>query len=1248
MTGSRLRMRAPNRIIYGRELTQHPHSHREMRDFNDEVAELFADYPQDVKKAVFAIFNKTDIQKRWVPVRLPNGIPGTTVETVEQFSSPNAAAALIKLLAGGGELESVGIYSNKYNKCLMIFFDYGAKPVSFKPSSWHQQLSPSDNNSATSTTTPNPTPNPLRQRFNDKTFKIAFATLAETMEGVPVEPGCMRRNAKILFETIQTLIDQGHLDKAVMFAPPKAKGDGDALVATALTLRNDPQSLLALVVSVIREEIVEYRNKDAAEIGCSAYDKLVTLAAADGAENIDFTQHLHANMSLAPITTNLILALLPSDKRVKTMRKTTENEPYAARRNESFVQRMALQMLMVLQILTHNTKGAKGRSPLSYFNPIAIFIGLVLKIGACAESVSSIFSSSGLACTPMFARSVFSVVEANVRAALAGVKDTLGGFDDNGLCLFVYGDNWVPNREHKGSLNNLSNGGIVEYIQTITLMMWVPYALIKVYIKLQKKGKPERALPEEYHLGQSNCNYPLLREVVKNQPWWGNLEKKGKSNMHDVKKTCGFNSALIEQGRHEGPIARLRDFFGLPSVGGNFGTFRDWISTLKATIDTYVGLRRYVVVVGDQEGDQAHNLWLSDRHYAGDDEYQKRVGFFPCNFHLQKNFIETIRSAMYYRPLQSFLLYNIFQEKTMLEAHKEYFVDPLKTEQETLKREQKKAAKEAATLEKDRKKKEKEKEDRKKKKKKEEKEKLAHEVAKKKKGEQKKVFAEEVKKRSEMANSHQHNTRVKNIFQKCMDVLANEAGRGEEEEEEEEEVIDLSGNDDVDDDGEEPAAGESESTEEIEKLLIELENLMKKAEGDVSVQLRMTTEDIDEYDEKLYKVEQLIHRASINDSELLTKIQCRKDVLDAFHERIKKLDNYPKNEFGYSTTDCNKVKCSYARARHQYVILWLAYDCIRKDLIIYLREKLGLSDDVEEAEVIDRAIKHPVWGVRFRHVYEFFETDLRLALLPFKEWDKGDMIGVLTASFWYMATFGAFGRKKLMISVANFLEQFLRWQRDAPRFITWLSLNTRWLTNYFIECRNGVISNVFKYGKKSTLSVETIARESTLVQFYSRVRARIRLLLGKGERVVNTLETLDIWKLNSEKEKNYFEGAKKCEMELFKGAVEGSTGHTYKWMDRMDWFQTDMDKDLYDKFELYSGRTRLNKMKLDKVKDEWEDGGGEDIEGTGKDGKILKWDYVNACLKRNMKNVEEGCEQLRKELHGNGDDDEDMGGVEEE
>ena len=237
-----------------------------------------------------------------------------------------------------------------------------------------------------------------------------------------------------------------------------------------------------------------------------------------------------------------------------------------------------------------------------------------------------------------------------------------------------------------------------------------------------------------------------------------------------------------------------------------------------------------------------------------------------------------------------------------------------------------------------------------------------------------------------------------------------------------------------------------------------------------------------------------------------------------------------------------------------------------------------------------------------------------------------------------------------MISVANFLEQFLRWQRDAPRFITWLSLNTRWLTNYFIECRNGVISNVFKHGKKSTLSVETIARESTLVGFYSLVRARINLLLGKGERVVNTLETLDIWKLDSKKDKTYLERAKKWVMELFKGAVEGSTGHkdNYKWMDRMDWFKTDMDKDLYDKFELYSGRTRLTKMNLDEVKAEWEDGGGGDIEGTGRKGKILKVNYTNACLKRNMKNVEDRCEQLRKELHGNGDNDEDMGGVEEE
>ena len=141
MTGSRLRMRAPNRIMYGRELTPHPHSHREMRDFNDEVAELFADYSQDVKKAVFPILDERDLHKRWVPVRLPNGIPGTTVE---QISTPDAAAALITLLAGGGELESVGIYSTKYSKCLMIFFDYGAAPGSFKPSSWLQHLSPSE------------------------------------------------------------------------------------------------------------------------------------------------------------------------------------------------------------------------------------------------------------------------------------------------------------------------------------------------------------------------------------------------------------------------------------------------------------------------------------------------------------------------------------------------------------------------------------------------------------------------------------------------------------------------------------------------------------------------------------------------------------------------------------------------------------------------------------------------------------------------------------------------------------------------------------------------------------------------------------------------------------------------------------------------------------------------------------------------------------------------------------------------
>ena len=44
---------------------------------------------------------------------------------------------------------------------------------------------------------------------------------------------------------------------------------------------------------------------------------------------------------------------------------------------------MALQVLVVLMILACNIYGKGGRTLLSYFNPVAMFIGLVLKIGAC-------------------------------------------------------------------------------------------------------------------------------------------------------------------------------------------------------------------------------------------------------------------------------------------------------------------------------------------------------------------------------------------------------------------------------------------------------------------------------------------------------------------------------------------------------------------------------------------------------------------------------------------------------------------------------------------------------------------------------------------------------------------------------------------------------------------------------------------------------------------------------------------------
>jgi len=44
---------------------------------------------------------------------------------------------------------------------------------------------------------------------------------------------------------------------------------------------------------------------------------------------------------------------------------------------------MAIQVLVMLMILACNTYGKGGGTPRSYFNPVAMFIVLVLKIGAC-------------------------------------------------------------------------------------------------------------------------------------------------------------------------------------------------------------------------------------------------------------------------------------------------------------------------------------------------------------------------------------------------------------------------------------------------------------------------------------------------------------------------------------------------------------------------------------------------------------------------------------------------------------------------------------------------------------------------------------------------------------------------------------------------------------------------------------------------------------------------------------------------
>jgi hypothetical protein len=92
---------------------------------------------------------------------------------------------------------------------------------------------------------------------------------------------------------------------------------------------------------------------------------------------------------------------------------------------------------------------------------------------------------------------------------------------------------------------------------------------------------------------------------------------------------------------------------------------------------------------------------------------------------------------------------------------------------------------------------------------------------------------------------------------------------------------------------------------------------------------------------------------------------------------------------GTQTAVKNSMKIKYAKVLQIVSMQYAAFKSIRAKVIAYVREKLGLSEGVDEAMVLgDERLP-----TAFRVVWYYLDITMQLAVKPFLGWFNGNKVG---------------------------------------------------------------------------------------------------------------------------------------------------------------------------------------------------------------------------------------------------------------
>jgi len=1174
------------------------------------------------------------------------------------------------------EFNHWGIYATFKYRQWYIWFNYmDPPPPNFQGSAskgnYNDTSEQLDGDSIDDTTTLS---NSEKSGLPQTKFEVLSSELIEELtrdsrsSGKKLADGTQRRNAKAWVELTTKLVQMGQLSEESLVKEGVStdfKEISDVIDGACSLHDKNYASLVGMVARVMKKEIISARTKTACSLG-----EIIKSLSEEDVDKFDLTDHYFEHAKRMPLLSLFTQSQVLSEKDRKKNKNRTQTSVTSDQEDlerAKMVENVCAKGLVANEMQISSTRGS-SQSTWGSLRLFPIYVGVLLKVGGLSESLHQFFCNIGLACSPENARLLIDEkYELANDKLIEGFSALSTVFVDHSAPMFLMMDNFVPNKENKGKMRNAITGGIVEFFVTITRMIFFPVGV--VWAAFNWSSKKKHIIPAGYFLGQPNGDYELTRTLIKGQDWFFDA----KNRQWNVKgEVNGLDFTLMEE--DESKRARMRDFQGLPSVAKSFGTRGDWIETTKDTINTYFGNicspTRYVILVGDEEQDKHYFNWVSDISFTKDRDYYSHTAPFFCIFHTCKNYIETVRNSGYYRAPMAFLLTKIFLEKNFEPAHKNIFVK------------HEKAAEDAALAE-----------EKEKKKVERERKREATKVVKAKK--RRKVEENQQRGKRELEqitlqkrdNSMNHNygTRGKSMNEKEPEAPADavaptpaqiietdvevggyeggdggegrpegEKGRGDDDEpmrggEGVEGLIAEIIDEDNYGDGATIGGGHETTNEFVEAILGELESIKTAADNDATKvehhQVQLFNNKLDEakvhFDDEIddnnekYNVCQ---GPSI--SERINKLE---EFQVQLTKHLTKTDYVPtdkESDFGYSTTGSSGVKCNFNRAFTQFVVLWLVFVEIKKQLIELLIDRLSargvdLGENPADEKVIEAALESD-FGERFRYAYELFDVDMYVSCEIYTAWEDGDMKPFMRNLPWIMCTFGAFGRHKLMAVCANYLEQHLRWQKDCPLVITYISRLIKRVNNYYIECRNGMISWAFKTRTRSDMTVLKLIKESINIDFYRALRERFASTTKRWNKDYEKKQTENEARWAKAKEHFSFKSgsAHYYVLLFFKNVIDGEGAHAnYKYKCRLNYYKMGKwEKDLKVKTDSYYGGSRLRGKTAADLKEEWEGGDtSTGITGTGSKSNIVASDYARAIIKRSKKKKKEEIERYGRE-----------------